>query len=84
MRRRHRIDENHLQKEVRAAVLAAGLTRRASCHTLRHSFAMHLPEAGSDVRTVQEVLGHRDVSTTMIYTHVLLRSACVVIPLDRL
>jgi site-specific recombinase XerD len=72
-RRRHHLHESAVQRAVAAAAERSGINKRATCHTFRHSFATHLLEAGSDIRTVQELLGHRDVSTTMLYTHVLNR-----------
>jgi integron integrase len=82
---RHHMDESVLQRAVKEAAARAGLTKRAGCHTLRHCFATHLLEAGYDIRTVQELLGHRDVKTTMIYTHVLNRGpAGVRSPVDAL
>ena len=84
VKRRHHIDEQVLQRAVKNAVREAGITKPASCHSLRHSFATHLLQAGYDIRTVQELLGHKDVSTAMIYTHVLNRGGRgVVSPLDR-
>jgi site-specific recombinase XerD len=67
--RRHHIHDSAIQKTVRAAAVKSGLTKRVTSHTLRHSFATHLLQSGADIRTVQELLGHADVATTMIYTH---------------
>ena len=82
--RRHHVDEKGVQRAMKQAVRDAGLTKPATPHTLRHSFATHLLQSGYDIRTVQELLGHADVATTMIYTHVLNRGGRGVIsPMDQ-
>jgi integron integrase len=81
--RRHHLDATGLQRAVKTAAQKAGIPKRVSCHTFRHSFATHLLQSGYDIRTVQELLGHKDVRTTMIYTHVLQRGGLAVkSPLD--
>ena len=81
--RRHHLDESGLQKAIRQAAQRAGISKPVSPHTLRHSFATHLLQAGYDIRTVQELLGHKDVKTTMIYTHVLQRCLLYTSPSPR-
>jgi integron integrase len=81
--RRHHISENNLQKAVKSAIQRAGISKTGSCHTFRHSFATHLLDNGHDIRTVQELLGHKDVSTTMVYTHIMNKPGLAVrSPLD--
>ena len=74
--RRHHVDESTVNKIIKLAAKRASIQKHVTCHTLRHSFATHLLESGADIRTVQEQLGHQDVKTTEIYTHVLKRGAC--------
>jgi site-specific recombinase XerD len=83
--RRHHIHQTSLQKAIREAANNAGILKRVTSHTLRHSFATHLLESGKDIRVIQELLGHADVNTTMIYTHVIKKGGMAVqSPFDQL